>query len=104
MNLFHETYDLLLTPTLPISAFSAGQSVENPDEQNRWPDWSPFSYPFNLTGQPACSVSCGFTDSGLPVGLQIIGPRYKDDLVLNFAKYVTDLHPFKAPQLKDTIN
>ncbi len=104
MNLFHETYDLLLTPTLPISAFSAGQSVENPDEQNRWPDWSPFSYPFNLTGQPACSVPCGFTDSGLPVGLQIIGPRYKDDLVLNFAKYVTDLHPFKAPQFKDTIN
>jgi aspartyl-tRNA(Asn)/glutamyl-tRNA(Gln) amidotransferase subunit A len=41
-----------------------------------------FTYPFNLSGHPAASVRAGFTDAGLPAGLQIVGPRYRDDLVL----------------------
>ncbi|NIZ01937.1 amidase [Thalassospira lucentensis] len=82
---FHETYDYLLTPTTPIPAFDAG--LEFPAESNntRWTDWAGFSYPFNLTQQPACSVPCGFTDQGLPIGLQIVGPRYADLEVLQAA-------------------
>ncbi|MGH8861503.1 MAG: amidase family protein, partial [Jatrophihabitantaceae bacterium] len=44
--------------------------------------WTPYTYPFNMTQQPALSVPCGFTDAGLPVGMQIIGPRHADALVL----------------------
>jgi aspartyl-tRNA(Asn)/glutamyl-tRNA(Gln) amidotransferase subunit A len=44
--------------------------------------WTPFTYPFNMTQQPAASVPCGFTSDGLPVGLQIVGPRWSDATVL----------------------
>lgn len=82
MNTFHETYDLLLTPTMPIPAFEAGQEVPTGWPHRRWTSWSPFSYPFNLTQQPAASVPCGFTEAGLPVGLHIVGRKYEDPLVL----------------------
>src|SRR3546814_13581694 len=42
----------------------------------RWPEWTPFTYPFNLTQQPAASVPCGLTSRGLPAGLQIVGPCF----------------------------
>jgi len=99
MNRFHETYDLLLTPSLPIPAFDAELQVADPKTQKRWPDWTPFSYPFNLTGQPACSAPCGFTSSGLPVGLQIVGPRYADPLVMRAAAAFEAVRPFKMPRV-----
>ena len=74
MRAFHERFDLLLTPSLPIAAFAAGIERSDPARQERWFDWAPFSNPFNLTQQPAASVPCGFTAAGLPVGLQIVGP------------------------------
>lgn len=82
MSLFHERWDLLLTPTLPIAAFETGRDVPSGSSDPGWPSWTPFTYPFNLTQQPAGTVPCGFTASGLPVGLQIVGPRYRDDTVL----------------------
>ena len=97
MNAFHDTYDLLLTPTLPIPAFDAECQVADPKTQKRWPDWTPFSYPFNLTGQPACSAPCGFTRSGLPIGLQIVGPRYADPLVMRAAAAFESERPFRMP-------
>jgi len=80
-----ERYDLLLTPTLPTEAFDArgrmppeidGERVLNPLA------FVAFTYPFNLSGHPAASVRAGFTDAGLPAGLQIVGPRHREDLVL----------------------
>jgi aspartyl-tRNA(Asn)/glutamyl-tRNA(Gln) amidotransferase subunit A len=100
-NKFHEDYDLLLTPTLPIPAFDADLQVADPATQNRWPDWTPFSYPFNLTGQPACSAPCGFTKSGLPIGLQIVGPRYSDPLVIRAAAAFESERPFVMPSGPD---
>lgn len=97
MNLFHERYDLLLTPTLPIPAFAAGQ--ETPTQNGHWMDWTPFTYPFNLTQQPAASVPCGLTRSGLPVGLQIVGPRHDDALVLRASRAFEALRPFALPDL-----
>lgn len=79
---FHETYDLLVTPTLPLVAFAAGLEVPPGWPSPRWTSWTPFTYPFNLTQQPAASVPCGLTGDGLPVGLQVIGPRHADALVL----------------------
>jgi len=77
MNLFHRDYDLLLTPALSITAFDAGKDVADTMLQKRWTDWTPFSYPFNLTQQPAASVPCGLTRAGLPAGLQIVGPALR---------------------------
>jgi aspartyl-tRNA(Asn)/glutamyl-tRNA(Gln) amidotransferase subunit A len=99
MNEFHTRYDLLLTPTLPIPAFRAGVELANPDAEQRWMDWTPFSYPFNLTQQPAASVPCGLTQTGLPVGLQIIGPRYADALVLRASRAFETVRPPLRPSL-----
>ncbi|MFN3148435.1 amidase [Bremerella sp.] len=96
MSLFHQNYDLLLTPTLPIPAFDAGLEVPKDWPQERWPTWTPFTYPFNMTGQPAISVPCGFTSTGLPIGLQIIGPRHADALVLQAAHYYQQARPLTS--------
>ncbi|MBW0115672.1 amidase [Pseudonocardia abyssalis] len=82
MGEFHTRYSLLLTPTLPIPAFEAGVEVPSGWPRERWTSWTPFTYPFNMTQQPAASVPCGFTRAGLPIGLQIVGPRHADAAVL----------------------
>jgi aspartyl-tRNA(Asn)/glutamyl-tRNA(Gln) amidotransferase subunit A len=97
MNLFHREYDLLLTPTLSIAAFDAGKEVADKMLQARWTDWTPFSFPFNLTQQPAASIPCGLTKAGLPVGLHIVGPRYADALVLRAARAFESVRPIKMP-------
>jgi aspartyl-tRNA(Asn)/glutamyl-tRNA(Gln) amidotransferase subunit A len=99
MNRFHKRYDLLLTPMMPLPAFQAGVEVPPEDEGGRWTDWSPFSYPFNLTQQPAASAPCGFTKAGLPVGLQIVGARYAESLVLCAARAFERARPFVMPNL-----
>jgi aspartyl-tRNA(Asn)/glutamyl-tRNA(Gln) amidotransferase subunit A len=90
MGRFHETYDILVTPTLPIPAFLAGAEVPPGSRSPRWTVWTPFTYPFNLTQQPAASVPCGFTDEGLPVGLHVVGPRHADLRVLRVCKAYQD--------------
>jgi aspartyl-tRNA(Asn)/glutamyl-tRNA(Gln) amidotransferase subunit A len=97
MNLFHQRYDLLLTPSMPIPAFRAGLNEPSQPEEGGWIDWTPFSYPFNLTQQPAASMPCGLTSSGLPVGLQIVGPMHRDDLVLRAARAYELAHPIALP-------
>lgn len=82
MEEFHERFDLLVTPAVPLAAFEAGREVPADWPELRWPTWTPFSYPFNLSQQPALSVPCGFTSDGLPIGLQIVGGKYDDALVL----------------------
>jgi aspartyl-tRNA(Asn)/glutamyl-tRNA(Gln) amidotransferase subunit A len=99
MQLFHQQYDLLLTPTLPLAAFEAGREVADVMKEKRWTDWSPFSYPFNLTQQPAASIPCGFTKEGLPVGLHIVGARYADALVMRAARAFESLMPIASPDL-----
>ena len=81
---FLARFDLLLTPTVAVPPFGIG--IVWPREiagQRVSPlGWMPFTYPFNLTGQPAASVPAGFTSEGLPVGLQIVGRRFADRTVL----------------------
>jgi aspartyl-tRNA(Asn)/glutamyl-tRNA(Gln) amidotransferase subunit A len=85
MGRFHDSYDLLVTPTLPITAFEAGTEVPKGSGHRRWTGWTPFTYPFNMTQQPAASVPVGTDADGLPVGLQLVAPRHRDDLVLRAA-------------------
>lgn len=102
---FHERYDLLLTPTMPLPPFEVGELVPPSGEWGtQWSDWSPFSYPFNLTTQPAASVPCGLTSAGLPVGLQVVGPIGADALILRACRALEAARPFpmldapRAPQ------
>ena len=101
---FHATYDLLLTPTLPLPAFEVGNLVpRSGDWGTAWSDWAPYSYPFNLTQQPAASVPIGFTKQGLPIGLQIVGPVGADEVVLRAARAFETSAPFtmlEAPRQK----
>ncbi|MGW4751450.1 amidase [Streptomyces chartreusis] len=85
MGRFHDSYDLLLTPTLPITAFEAGAEVPKGSGHRRWTGWTPFTYPFNLTQQPAATVPVGTDGDGLPIGLQIVAARHRDELVLRAA-------------------
>ena len=73
-RLFHNQFNILLTPTVSVTAFSAGTLSPPGYDPDNWLDWAPFAYPFNLTGQPALTLNCGYTREGFPVGLQIVGP------------------------------
>ncbi len=85
MREFHQSYDLLLTPTMSLPAFPLGSDTPIGLDGSSWDDWSPFTFPFNLTGQPAATVPCGFTSGGLPAGLQIVGRHYDEVSVLRAA-------------------
>jgi len=90
---FFESCDLLLTPQMPVGAWGADPGPageQGPAQIAGRPtptmfDRLPFTFPFNLTGQPAATVPCGFTSEGLPVGLQIVGRWHADATVLRAA-------------------
>jgi aspartyl-tRNA(Asn)/glutamyl-tRNA(Gln) amidotransferase subunit A len=69
-----------------------GQDLNDPAD-DMWIDWSPFSYPFNMTRQPAASIPCGLTRAGLPIGLHIVGPLYAEDRVLRAARAFEQTRP-----------
>ena len=91
-----DTYDLLLTPSVSVTAFEAGRlnPAHFPQHAWDWFPWASFSYPFNFTGQPAASVPAGFTPSGMPVGLQIVGRRCADLTVLQASAAFEQARPW----------
>jgi aspartyl-tRNA(Asn)/glutamyl-tRNA(Gln) amidotransferase subunit A len=98
LNGFFERYDVLLMPMLPTVAFEAGELVPRDGRFPAWYKWTPFSGPFNMTKAPAASIPCGFVD-GLPVGLQIVGPTFREDTVLRTARAYESVHPIVFPKL-----
>ena len=99
MRLFMTRYDALITPSVAIPAFEARPAGAVPMTPESMLSWTPFSYPFNLTQQPAATVPCGLTSAGLPVGLQIVGAAYADALVLRVARAYESHHPAPRPSL-----
>lgn len=91
-----EHFDLLLTPTMPTEAFAA--KGPPPAEIDGHPisllGTVAFTYPFNLSGHPAASVPAGLTKNGLPAGLQIIGRRQRDDVVLQASHAYEQMRPW----------
>jgi aspartyl-tRNA(Asn)/glutamyl-tRNA(Gln) amidotransferase subunit A len=96
-NAFLARYDALLTPTVAVPALPVGQDLDDARSEEIWIDWTPFSYPFNMSHQPAANIPCGFTASGLPVGLQAVAGLGRDDLVLGIARAYEHAHPFRMP-------
>jgi aspartyl-tRNA(Asn)/glutamyl-tRNA(Gln) amidotransferase subunit A len=95
MQDFHQKYDLLLTPVVSCTAFPVGAEPKQIGGKDVGPAaWMPFTQPFNLTGQPAASLPCGFDANGLPVGLHVIGRAYEDSLVLRACRAFEELQPW----------
>jgi aspartyl-tRNA(Asn)/glutamyl-tRNA(Gln) amidotransferase subunit A len=99
MKAFMQDYDFLVTPMIAVPPFDTPLLAPLDANGKYWLDWSPFTYPFNLTQQPAASIPCGFTSDGLPIGLQIVG-RMGDDARVLQAAYamekllaLTERHP-----------
>lgn len=98
-----KNYDIMITPTTAIPAFELGKMF--PKKINGVgvspTGWQPFTFPFNLTGQPAATVPCGWSKDGLPIGMQIVGKHYQDLLVLQVAHAFEKLSPWqtKTPKL-----
>ena len=84
---YFRRFDLLLTPTLPISAFELSRQ-RPPAREDTLFGWTPFTYPYNLTGLPALTVPMGRDEAGLPLGLQVVGPRGADIAVLQAGRTI----------------
>ena len=97
MRQFMQRYDLLITPSVAVPAFDAKPAGHQTLTPEAMLGWTPFSYPFNLTQQPACTIPCGLTSDGLPMGLQIVGPMFGDALVLRAARAFESAQPIARP-------
>lgn len=97
MRQFMQRFDVLVTPAVAIPAFDALPAGHSPLSPASMLGWTPFSYPFNLTQQPASSIPCGLTQDGLPMGLQFVGPMFGDALVLRASKAYENTRPIARP-------
>ena len=99
MRQFMQKYDLLVTPSVAVPAFDArpaGQQTMTPEAML---GWTPFSYPFNLTQQPASTIPCGLTKDGLPIGLQFVGRMFDDAMVLRASRAYESVCPIPRPPI-----
>lgn len=106
MGEFHQAHDLLLTPATAVPPFPVGLVMPPPpegvrfDDAQDWTWWAPFSFPFNMTQQPALVMGCGFTDDGLPLAMQLVAPAHREDLCLRAAsayETATEWHRRRPP-------
>jgi aspartyl-tRNA(Asn)/glutamyl-tRNA(Gln) amidotransferase subunit A len=93
MDSLLDQFDLLVSPTVATLPFEAGRNVPEDSGYGTWIEWASFTFPINLSQQPACSVPCGLSAEGLPIGLKIIGPRGADSAVLGAARAYEDIMP-----------
>jgi aspartyl-tRNA(Asn)/glutamyl-tRNA(Gln) amidotransferase subunit A len=100
MRQFMQSWDLLLTPSVAVPAIDAGPAGHRGDyDRDAFIGFTPFSYPFNLTQQPAVTMPCGLTREGLPIGAQLVGPMFGDEQVLRAAAAFERVHPAPRPDL-----
>ncbi len=85
-----EKYDFIIGPTLPVTAIAKGRNIPKGWDEEDLFSWTPFTYPFNLTKNPSSTINCNFSSIGLPVGLQIVAPIYKDHDCIKFAQLLEE--------------
>jgi aspartyl-tRNA(Asn)/glutamyl-tRNA(Gln) amidotransferase subunit A len=96
---FMQRFDLILTPSTAVTAFKARPAGHGPMDSQAMLGWTPFSYPFNLSQQPAISLPCGLTLDGMPMGVQLVGPMFGDALVLKASQALQACYPMQRPVL-----
>ncbi len=96
MRLLFGRYDLLLSPTLPVAALDVGQNVPAHLADRNLVSWVYYTYPFNLTGQPAATVCAGLS-GGMPVGLQLVGRALGEYDVVRAAAAFEATQPARRP-------
>ena len=102
MQRFHADWDLMLTPGTAAQPFEVGRVMPDlppgvtPLNENDWTWWTPFSFPFNLTQQPALVMGCGFSAAGLPLSLQLVAPNHREDLCFRAARAYEQVTPWGA--------
>src|SRR5699024_7102252 len=94
---FNQKYHLLMTPAVSIEPFEINQQVPPGSGMTDWEEWASFSYPFNLSQQPAAAIPCGFTASSLPVAFQLAGGKFDDVRVLRAANAYMEAYPPRYP-------
>lgn len=94
-----QRFDLILTPSTAVTAFQARPAGHSPMDSQAMLGWTPFSYPFNLSQQPAISLPCGLSSQGLPMGVQLVGPMFGDARVLQAAQALQACYPVLRPTL-----
>ncbi len=99
MRQFMQNYDVLITPSVSVPAFDARPAGTVAFDAEQFLSWTPFSYPFNLTQQPAATIPCGLTGDGLSIGLQIVGRMFDDATVLRTAAAFEVLFPLPRPSI-----
>ncbi len=95
---FNQRYHLVMTPSVAVPPFPLHHDVPPGSGMRDWEEWSPFSYPFNLSQQPAASVPCGFTRAGLPIGFQLAGGKHDDVRVLRASNAYLSAFPPRFPE------
>ena len=96
---FMQRFDLILTPSTAVTAFKALPAGHSPMDSAAMLGWTPFSYPFNLSQQPAISLPCGLSSQGLPMGVQLVGPMFGDATLLQAAQALQACYPMQRPVL-----
>lgn len=99
MRQFMGDWDVLITPSVAIPAFDARPPGHTPMTPEAMLGWTPYSYPFNLTQQPAITVPCGLSSDGLPLGIQFVGRMFDDATVLRVARAFESVHPATRPAM-----
>jgi len=97
-----KNYDLLVTPTTAVPAFELG--IDSPakiEGINVGPTgWQPFTFPFNFTGHPTATIPCGWTSNELPIGMQLVGKRFEELLILQVSKAFEEIAPWQDKRPK----
>ena len=88
LSYLFEKYDVLIGPTMPVLPFECDDVIPKNYESKDLFSWTPFTYPFNLTKHPSSTINCGFSSSGLPVGIQVVAPHYEDKRCFQISAYL----------------
>ena len=97
MQMFHQDFPVLLTPVMPVPPYAVGRSTPEPLAEDDWL-WCPFTYPFNLTQQPAASVPAGLTQAGLPIAVQLAAANGNEHDLLRVAAALEQIRPWAETQ------
>ncbi len=88
LSYLFEKFDVLIGPTMPVLPLEYDAVIPKDYKSKDLFSWTPFTYPFNLTKHPSSTINCGFSSSGLPVGIQVVAPHYEDKRCFQVSAYL----------------